>query len=85
MTAANGKELMMLVIDGDTRTPLTIAQELGFVGDAISDQDVLRAVQTVLAQSQDIVLKIQKTGKTGPVMALVGKVMQLLNKRGDPV
>lgn len=39
----------------------------------------------MLAQSQDIVLKIQKTGKTGPVMALVGKVMQLLNKRGDPV
>lgn len=44
VTAANGKELMMLVIDGDTRTPLRIAQELGFVGAAISDEDVLTAV-----------------------------------------
>lgn len=42
------------------------------------------AVDLVFTQNDAIVTKILKTGKTGPISALVGKVMQQLNKRGDP-
>jgi len=33
----------------------------------------------------DIAIKIKKTGKTGPVMHLVGKVMKKYNNRADPL
>jgi len=38
----------------------------------------------VLEEKKVIVEKVLRTGKTGPVMSLVGSVMQNLNKRGDP-
>lgn len=75
---------MMRVIDGSSEMPSQIAQSLGYIGDAITDQEVQQAVDSVLQSNAAIVDKIVKTGKTGPVMALVGKVMQMLNKRGDP-
>lgn len=75
----------MMMVDGDSRRPSALAQELGFVGAALTKDDLQAAVLEILAKNKDIVSKIKKTGKMGPVMALVGQVMQHLNKRGDPV
>jgi len=38
----------------------------------------------VISKNAEIINKIKKTGNNGPVMALVGQVMKLLNRRGDP-
>ena len=42
-------------------------------------------VEGVLEQNDLIVDKIIKTGKEGPVKALVGKVMKVSNRKGDPL
>jgi Asp-tRNA(Asn)/Glu-tRNA(Gln) amidotransferase B subunit len=76
VSVANGKDLMMRVIDGESELPSQIAQSLGYIGDAITDQEVQQAVDSVLDSNAAIVDKILNTGKTGPIMALVGKVMQ---------
>ena len=75
---------MMKVIDGDKRSPKEIAEALGYVGEAITTEKLSNAVNEIILKNKEIVQKIIKTGKTGPTMALVGQVMELLNKRGDP-
>lgn len=75
---------MTRIIDGDEDTPTQIADKLGLIGDEISLQDVQDVIDQVLEEKKTIVQKILRTGKTGPVMSLVGSVMQKLNKRGDP-
>ena len=85
ISVANAKIVMMRVIDGEGDCPQAIAQKLGFLGAALTQADVDSAVEKVLSENQDIVKKILKTGKSGPIMALVGKVMQALNRRGDPL
>jgi Asp-tRNA(Asn)/Glu-tRNA(Gln) amidotransferase B subunit len=80
----NGKDVMMKVIDGDKRSPKEIAEELGYVGETITTERLSNAVDEIIFKNKEIVSKIIKTGKTGPTMALVGQVMELLNKRGDP-
>lgn len=74
----------MRMIDGDQAKPTQIAHRLGYIGDALTEVQVQEAVDLVFTQNDAIVTKILKTGKTGPISALVGKVMQQLNKRGDP-
>ena len=36
-------------------------------------------------ENQKIVIKVIETGKDGPVMSLVGKVMKAVNRKGDPI
>jgi aspartyl-tRNA(Asn)/glutamyl-tRNA(Gln) amidotransferase subunit B len=62
---------------------MEIAQELGLVG-VVTQDEIKEAVAIVLAENQKIVQKVIE-GKQGPIMSLVGKVMQKLNRRGDPV
>ena len=62
---------------------MEIAQELGLVG-VVTQDEIREAVAIVLAENQKIVQKVIE-GKQGPIMSLVGKVMQKLNRRGDPV
>lgn len=85
ISVANGKEIMMRIIDGDQRMPTEIADSLNFTGEVITSAEVKAAVDDILAKNQQIVQKIQKTGNMGPVMSLVGKVMDAVNRKGDPV
>ena len=75
----------MRIIDGDARMPTEIADELGFTGAVVTSAEVKAAVDKVLSENPQIVQKIQKTGNMGPVMSLVGKVMEAVNRKGDPV
>ena len=75
----------MRIIDGDARMPTEIADELGFTGAVVTSVEVKAAVDKVLSENPQIVQKIQKTGNMGPVMSLVGKVMEAVNRKGDPV
>ena len=85
ISVANGKEIMMKIIDGDERMPTEIADQLGFTGAVITSAEVKAAVDDILSKNAQIVQKIQKTGNMGPVMSLVGKVMEAVNRKGDPV
>ena len=76
---------MMRIIDGDERMPTEIAATSGFTGDVITSAEVKAAVDEVVNKNPQIVQKILKTGNEGPVMSLVGKVMEAVNRRGDPV
>ena len=84
ITVANAKVVMRKIIDGDSETPTVIADKLGLTGDAMTDEVMDDKIIEVLEEKKKIVDKIIKTGKTGPLMSLVGSVMQKLNKRGDP-
>lgn len=75
----------MRIVDGDTRMPTEIADQLGFTGPVITSAEVKTAVDKIFTENPHIVEKIQKTGNMGPVMSLVGKVMEALNRKGDPV
>lgn len=44
ITVANAKQVMMAIIDGDTRMPATIAEDSGFVGGVITSEAVKIAV-----------------------------------------
>lgn len=85
ISVANGKEIMMRIIDGDERMPTEIAANSGFTGEVITSAEVKAAVDEVVNKNPQIVQKILKTGNEGPVMSLVGKVMEAVNRRGDPV
>jgi Asp-tRNA(Asn)/Glu-tRNA(Gln) amidotransferase B subunit len=85
ITLDNAKQVMMRIVDGDVRLPSAIAHELGFIGGVVASEEIQEKVMTIIAQNSNIVDKIIKTGKTGPIMALVGQVMQATNRRGDPV
>ena len=65
--------------------PTEIAATSGYIGDVITSAEVKAAVDSVVNQNPQIVQKILKTGNEGPVMSLVGKVMEAVNRRGDPV
>ncbi len=86
ITAGNAKQVMMAIIDGDSRMPSEIAEEHGFMGGVATSDEVMRAVSDVLANADNtkIVNKIAG-GNPRPVMALVGQVMRLVNRKGDPV
>ena len=63
---------MMKIIDGDRKMPGEIAEELGFSGVHLDDKELRDMVQGVLEQNNSIVDKIIKSGKEGPIKALVG-------------
>ncbi len=75
----------MRIIDNDTRSPNEIANDLGFIGNAITGTEIQAAVDDVVGKNPQIVQKIIKTGNKGPVMSLVGKVMDAVNRKGDPI
>jgi Asp-tRNA(Asn)/Glu-tRNA(Gln) amidotransferase B subunit len=85
VSAANAKQIMMMIIDGDEREPKTIAVTLGFVGQVQTSEELKLACEQVISENADVVHKIIKTGRPGPAMHLVGKVMKLTERKGDPV
>ena len=85
VSVANGKEIMMRIIDNDPRTPTEIANDLGFTGAVISNAEVKAAVEDIISKNPQIIQKIIKTGNMGPAMSLVGKVMDAVNRKGDPI
>lgn len=80
----NGKELVQIKVDGSKESVRKLAEKLDFLAPALSNQEVEEAIDQVMKEHAQVVQKILKTGKTGPVMALVGQSMKKLNKRGDP-
>lgn len=84
VTVANGKLIMMQIIDGDTRMPQEIADDLGLTRSVTIDQEVQDAVNVIVSENQEIIKKILD-GNDRPIMSLVGKVMKAVNRRGDPV
>lgn len=80
----NGKELVQIKVDGSKESVRKLAEKLDFLAPALSNQEVEEAIDQVMKEQAQVVQKILKTGKTGPVMALVGQSMKKLNKRGDP-
>jgi Asp-tRNA(Asn)/Glu-tRNA(Gln) amidotransferase B subunit len=84
VTVANGKVVMQYIIDGDTRMPTEIAEELGLTTTVTIGQDVQDAVKEVVSANPDIVKKILD-GNDRPIMSLVGKAVKATNRRGDPV
>ena len=86
ITTANALQVMMVIIDGDTRMPTEIAEEHGFVGGPVTTDEVRNAVTACIndPNNVDIVNKIMG-GNDRPIMALVGRVMKAVNRRGDPV
>lgn len=84
VTIANGKQIMMRIIDGDERMPQEIADDLGLTRGTDMNQEVHDAVTLVIESNPEIVKKI-KEGNDRPIMSLVGQVMKAVNRRGDPV
>lgn len=79
---------MFEIIDGDTRSPFSIAQEKGWIVDAEKDYDFInKTIDDVLIEKSDIVEKVRdqkKKNKGGPIMFLVGESMKRLKAQGDP-
>jgi len=40
ISAANAKDIMMHIIDGEEKSPIDIAKESGYLGGPISDKDL---------------------------------------------
>lgn len=76
---------MMRIIDGDVRSPPQIAAELGMVGKFTGDAELLKSVEKAVNGNMDVVKKILRTGKQGPVMHLVGIIMRQTQNKADPV
>jgi Asp-tRNA(Asn)/Glu-tRNA(Gln) amidotransferase B subunit len=55
ISVANGKVIMLCIIDGDEDTPTQIADKLGLIGDEISLQDVQDVIDQVLEEKKTIV------------------------------
>jgi len=72
LSLINAKEIAYLIVDGDTRTPLAIAQAQGLLGSTSSSVDYDAFIAEILAANQKTVDKIKDSGKDGPVMFLVG-------------
>ena len=85
LTVANGKQVMFKIIDGDKRMPAEIAEELGIKGGNVTGNEIKDVVDKVTEENQAIIIKVIETGKDGPVMSLVGKVMKAVNRKGDPI
>ena len=85
VSTANAKQIMMMIIDGDLRNPAKIAAELGMVGKVTTDIELQNEAKKCVAEQKNLVKKILRTGKQGPVMHLVGIVMRVTNGKGDPV
>ena len=58
---------------------------MGIRGGNITGSEIKEVVEEVTEKNQAIVIKVIETGKDGPVMSLVGKVMKAVNRRGDPI
>ena len=86
ITAANAKQVMMKIVDGDTRMPSVIAEEQGFVGGTPISDEVREACKAALADPESSAA-IQKyiAGDSRAVMVIVGRIMKAVNRRGDPV
>lgn len=85
VTLANCKQVMQLIVDGDTRMPSEIAETQGFTGGAQASKELKEIVTKIVEENKEIVQKVIATGKTGPIMSLVGTVMQVTNRKSDPV
>ena len=55
ITTANGKLVMMQIIDGDERSPKEIAQDLGLTATVTINQEVQDAVAQVIEENPSIV------------------------------
>jgi|LakMenE01Jun11ns_1017448.scaffolds.fasta_scaffold9414630_1 Asp-tRNA(Asn)/Glu-tRNA(Gln) amidotransferase B subunit len=55
------------------------------VGKVTTDKELQQEAKKVVDANIDLVKRVRKTGKQGPVMHLVGLVMKSTKKRGDPV
>ena len=86
VTVPNAKLIMYAIVDGDKRTPLKIAEEQGFIGCEITQDELKQAVLTCIEDPQNAkIMKKIRSGNARPLQSLVGKVMQALNRRGDPL
>lgn len=85
VTQANCKQVMQLIVDGDTRMPSEIAESAGFTGGAQASKELKEIVQKIVDENKEIVQKVITSGKTGPIMSLVGTAMQITNRKSDPV
>lgn len=85
VNVANGKQIMMRIIDGDQRQPSQIAAELGMTGKVEMNKELMAQVKEVVETNPDVVKKVLKSGKQGPVMHLVGKIMKSNSNKVDPV
>lgn len=85
VNVANGKQIMMRIIDGDQRLPSQIAAELGMTGKVELSKELIAQVKEVVDSNPEVVKKVIKSGKQGPVMHLVGIIMKAHGNRADPV
>lgn len=74
-----------MIIDGDERLPTEIAADMGFTGEVVIPQDLKDAAADVVKNNPEIVEQIWQTHKSSPIMALVNKVTESLNRKCDPV
>lgn len=65
--------------------PNEIADSAGFTGGAMPSDDLKAVVKKVVDSNPEVVKKIVENKKSGPIMSLVGQVMQLTNRKADPV
>mmetsp|Transcript_80945 Transcript_80945/g.112115 ORF Transcript_80945/g.112115 Transcript_80945/m.112115 type:complete len:96 (+) Transcript_80945:244-531(+) len=86
ITAGQGKDMYMTMIDSEDKLdPHELATKLGYIGGVkITDEMLETLVNETIEKNQKIVAKILKTGKSGPVMSLVGQVIKATDKKGDP-
>lgn len=94
VSIVSGKLVMNKIIDGDSRMPAEIAEDLGLVGSVMISDDVKAMTAKVLAQSADILDECIREEDERPLMKIVTTVMSDLNPNqrwrgdyrvGDPV
>lgn len=94
ISVANGKLVMNNIIDGDTRMPGEMAEDLGLVGSVVTSEVVKTATAAVLAQSGETLDECIREDDERPLMKIVSHVMSSLNPNqrwqgdnrvGDPV
>ena len=76
ITGSTAKQVLKMVIDGDSRKIQSIIIEDGLAFHPLSDQEYVLLAQGVMYSNQDVVQQIREKGRTGKLMFLVGQMMR---------
>lgn len=82
LSSRGAKDVLLLVLEGDTREPEVIAKEKGLI--QVSDPEALRAsVREVMGQQEAAVVEY-RAGKEAALQFLVGQTMKATKGAGNP-
>lgn len=76
---------MVMVIEGDSRLPSEICDELGFTGEVKQDHALIELVKQTASDNEETVKQFLKNGREVTLMKVVGAITSQMESHQDPV